>query len=144
MVTLLVQDLLHHIEAVVSLHSVDTFCLFWLLSMKILIYCTHCSTSLSKTLCFSSCLFKGSLQSALIGQLTQAWPNATDNNRAAVLGQFSRAKVDAVDVNYANMCHGDVVWCHKVTLTTDDVLQCFLAERGASVNFLRIRIFYRH
>ena len=42
-------------------------------------------------------------------------------------------------MNYANVWHGDVAWCHKVTElkggTTEEVFQeqCFLWERGASV-----------
>ena len=46
-----------------------------------------CIPPLSETLRLSSCLFKAPLtntQSALIGQLTHAWPS-TANNRSAVL-----------------------------------------------------------
>ena len=51
-----------------------------------------CIPHLSETLCFSSCLFKGlpllNTQSALIGQLTHAWINTANTNRAAVLNPF--------------------------------------------------------
>ena len=46
----------------------------------------------SKTLCFSSCLFKYT-QSPLIGQLTHAWARNAYNNRAAVLNEFLCAKL---------------------------------------------------
>ena len=42
-------------------------------------------------------------------------------------------------MNYANVWHGDVVWCHKVTElkgeNTDEAFQeqCFQWEQGASV-----------
>ena len=53
---------------------------------------------LCETLCISSRLFKAPLpntQSALIGQLTLAWTNTANSNRAAVLNQFSGAKIVA-------------------------------------------------
>ena len=50
------------------------------------------------------------LQSPLIGQLKQAWPSATNNSRAAVLNQFSRAKL-AGGFNFANVWHEYAVWC---------------------------------
>lgn len=51
--------------------------------------------TLSETLCFCFCLFKteANTQTPLIGWLTHAWPSNSNNNRAAVLNQFSRAKL---------------------------------------------------
>ena len=50
----------------------------------------------SEMLCFSSCLFKAhpllNTLSPIIGQLTHVWASTTNNNRAAVLNQFLRAK----------------------------------------------------
>ena len=73
------------------------------------------SLSLSETLWFSSCLFKAPLLSPMIGLLTHAWARTANNNGAAVLIQFLDAKLDAEGMDFANVWHGEVVWCPKVT-----------------------------
>ena len=65
-----------------------------------------CIPSPSATLRFSSCLFKArplNTQSTLIGPLTHARPNTANNNRAAVLNQFLRAKLAARHTNSLNV-----------------------------------------
>ena len=67
--------------------------------------------SRSGSLGFSARLFKPLLlntQQALIGPLTHAWASTANNNRAAA------------GVNYANVWHADVVWCHRTEGGTTD------------------------
>lgn len=53
-------------------------------------------------------------QPALIGQLKHAWPTTAINNTAAVLNQFSSARVAAMHL-LSNVRDGDAEWCHNVT-----------------------------
>ena len=58
----------------------------------------------SPSLCFSSCLFKDPLpntKSALIGQLTHAWPSTANSNRATVQNESLRANLAQIDIDYA-------------------------------------------
>ena len=80
-------------------------------------------------------------QSALIGQLTQAWASTSNNNRGAVLNQFLCAKLPA----RLKLSKCVTWWCglmsqsHKIICGTIDEAfeeQCFLWERGASVGAL--------
>ena len=51
-------------------------------------------------------------QSVLIGQLTRAWASTTNNNRAAVLNQFLRAKLAASNILCSSVCSR---WCSVVS-----------------------------
>ena len=61
---------------------------------------------------FSSRLFK--TWSPLIGQRTDTWPGTAINNRVAVLNH-AYVPNRLLRNNHANLWHGDVLWCHKVT-----------------------------
>ena len=82
----------------------------------------------SEAICFYSCLFNSpflNTQSPLIGQLTHAWSSTTNNNRAAMLNQFSHAKL-AVKSLIMQMYESHIIEGE----TTDEVFQ---EQRGASL-----------
>ena len=74
-------------------------------------------------LCFGSCLFKGPLSntpSALIGQLTHAWASTVHRVPSWLAlscfqlpVRFTSSMI--IGRNCANMWHGDIIWCQKVT-----------------------------
>ena len=120
-------------------------------------YCAHDSyfsysgTVLEK-FCSSSCLFKPpppNTRSALIGQLTHAWPS-TAYKRAACLNELLPKRNPAARYRLCKC----VTWWHSVMSqshrikggTTDEVFkalqeQCFLWERGAPVGLCRFQEF---
>ena len=116
--------------------------LFWVttrISSCALILKKHISFALSlKYCCCSSRLLEPPIntQSALIDQLTLAWPSTANNNRAAVLNQFL---CDKLAVRH-KLCKCVTLW-RSVTSqshsckgeTTDEAFwgQCSLWERGA-------------
>ena len=66
----------------------------------------YCIPILSKTLCFSSCLFKTSWPPLLvtqrppIGQLTHAWAGTANNNRSALLNSYLHTTLVAIASAY--------------------------------------------
>ena len=80
-------------------------------------------------------------QSSVIGQLTHAWPRATDNNRVAVLNQFLSCRTAAKH----NLC-SVMSQSHRIKgWATYEAFQeqCFLWERGTfvGVDSLTFKIF---
>ena len=54
-------------------------------------------------------------KSPVIGQLTHAWASTSQSVSSHFQLPVSFTSTVYIGINYANVWHGDVVWCHKVT-----------------------------